>query len=502
MKKILFYVCALMAAGVAGAQTPGGVAGIIDTDYYTHPLDYGLFETQCTVTTSVLFDDNAISSGYNGMSDRDLFGDVLCYRVIQYGNGIMGRQMATDRILKVVGVAAPVHVDRGQWMYCSGHRFFSVNDTLLASRNTEWMGIYEFTPEGLSLLGSGKYRIEDPHRIVVFPRGNLDNHYNEPEIQQSYDTVSVPLYEVEFKDPVYVEDSFVVGGAMLNNEGRWRNSEGWPSFEYWSFDHSPTRYLAYIYRLDSCSLTEYINTRMDLRHWNKYRNQTWVSWWCDEYWFRGHEDFNTLPTERLVRVPMFWPIIEPGFDTTICHEVRNLRVEERGVGTATVMWDSGDGGPWEVAVGKMTDAWSDYVVTTVTAPTLTLTGLETGVQYFALVRGYCSVTEDYGEWSRPLEVEVYHNVPDTTGQREGIDLAEDGDDYVSMVPNPAVTVTNVMSSYRMERIEAYDSRGVRVLEQKADGVTATLDVGGWPSGVYVIAIYCKHGVKTKRLVVR
>ena len=67
MKKILFYVCALMAAGVAGAQTPGGVAGIIDTDYYTHPLDYGLLETQCTVTTSVLFDDNAISSGYNGI---------------------------------------------------------------------------------------------------------------------------------------------------------------------------------------------------------------------------------------------------------------------------------------------------------------------------------------------------------------------------------------------------------------------------------------------------
>ena len=101
------------------------------------------------------------------------------------------------------------------------------------------------------------------------------------------------------------------------------------------------------------------------------------------------------------------PIIDPGFDTTLCHEVSNLRVAERGAGSATLMWDAGDGGPWIVAYGKVDDNWEDFTFDTVGSPMITLMGLEVGTQYFALVRGYCSVTGEYGEWTSPLEVEIF-----------------------------------------------------------------------------------------------
>jgi len=116
------------------------------------------------------------------------------------------------------------------------------------------------------------------------------------------------------------------------------------------------------------------------------------------------------------------------------------------------------------------------------------------------VRGYCGLTDAYGEWSSPLEVEVYqdHN----PGEPEGIGhvAVEDGLSYV--VPNPTRGVTNVMSSCRMQRIELYDIKGMKVHELEVDGIFAVVDASTWPKGVYIVAMYLDHGVKTRRLVVQ
>lgn len=192
---------------------------------------------------------------------------------------------------------------------------------------------------------------------------------------------------------------------------------------------------------------------------------------------------------------MIFPIIDPLFDTTLCHEVSNVRVAERTDSSATLMWDSGDGGPWEVAFGKITDSWEDFTITQTRVPTLTVSGLEVGMQYFALVRGYCSVTEEYGEWSAPVEVEIYeHHGP--------IGVEGAGDRYVTVMPNPANGWVTVVSSYLPSRYEVYDMKGVKVLEQKAEGISAKIDLSGLESGTYVLAVHLSHGVVTKRLVVR
>ncbi len=97
--------------------------------------------------------------------------------------------------------------------------------------------------------------------------------------------------------------------------------------------------------------------------------------------------------------------------------------------------------------------------------------------------------------------------PDTTG------TGEDGDDslavqqvqlvdrLVAVQPNPATERVKVVASCGMERLTAYNAAGVKVHEQPATGLSATLNVQGWPAGTYILHIQTPMGVSTKRLVV-
>ena len=407
------------------------------------------------------------------------------------GNGILGPQFITYRPLKIVGIGAPAYMEAARdtsfydntALVSPSLRFLNTRDTTLAGRITDSMILYKVVGDSLVELMSKGWRMDDPHRYIHLPPAKLGGIYYP---NGEYDTsVVVPLYEVIFDKPVVVEDSFVVAGTYFNNEGSyaWQVEPGTEQRKrMWLWDHNPTRYI----RLFGYS------DHLDLRRefWCKYRTLDWMKGRCWS-WRAGESIY---PFE----LPMIFPIIDPDFDTVMCHEVRNLRVAEHGAGRATLMWDSGDGGPWIVAHGKMEDDWDDYIFDTVTSPTVTLTGLDVGTVYFALVRGYCSVTGEYGEWSSPLEVEVYqqgHEEP------EGIEQAGELGRFIRLMPNPARDVVSVVSSYRMRRVALYDLSGRMVVEQEADGITATVDVSGLASGTYIAAIYLPHGVVTKKLVV-
>ncbi len=95
--------------------------------------------------------------------------------------------------------------------------------------------------------------------------------------------------------------------------------------------------------------------------------------------------------------------------------------------------------------------------------------------------------------------------PDTTGTG-GDTLAVTQADmvgrYVSVQPNPAVDEARVLSSFGLERIEAYNAEGRLVFKQEAAGLEATLDVKGWPRGTYLLRIQTPMGVVTKKLLVQ
>ena len=433
------------------------------------------------------------------------------------GNYIGGMQMFTERPLKIVGIAVCAYMQRPMDTVISSmmgyytpydHEFhpeyFFLNtwDTTLKNRVTDSAILYKVTASGPQRLASAPWRIEHPHRFIHLPpvqyraiRAYIPENYSMPwTLVSNYDQDPVlPLYEVMFDSAVVVEDSFVVASTALNNE----MSAGLvsppccpaASETMWLWDHNPTRF----YNIASPLYQDTVRDMSWEIGWVKYRQMDWLR--------------NPLAgMARDSTMTLFWhhygyphfPIIEVGFDTVMCHDVRNLRVAMRGYGRATLTWDSGDGGPWIVAHGKMLDSWNDYTFDTVTSPTLTLTGLEVGTVYFALVRGYCSLTGEYGDWSSPLEVEVFQQGSD---EPTGIEQAGDLGRFVHLMPNPARDVVSVLSSYRMSRVVLYDLNGRTVLEQEADGITAVLDVSGLASGTYIAAIYLPHGVLTKKLVV-
>ena len=73
--------------------------------------------------------------------------------------------------------------------------------------------------------------------------------------------------------------------------------------------------------------------------------------------------------------------------------------------------------------------------------------------------------------------------------------------FTGVMPNPAVGVAKVVSSFGMQRVEVYDATGAKVYDSRAAGLSHTLDVDRWPAGTYLVRIHTPQGVAVKRLVV-
>ena len=519
MKRIYFFIYMFLAvAGVAWAQRPvGDTLTAPDTDYFNNNT-----YLNCWPISPEYSDTGWHIHRYDLiMFQRGITSEMRTFRH-RDGNYIGGIQMFADRPIKVVGIAVCAYMQRPMDTITSalmhyydiprshemepGLFFLNTRDTTLKGRITDSAILYKPTDTGLMKLVSVPWRIEYPHRFIHLPpEDTLDwgfFNFTNPNMPwtliANYERDPVlPLYEVMFDTPVVVEDSFVVASTALNNEGSisWAAPPANPSLgeNMWLWDHNPTRY----YNIIS---PYYINTTIDSTciTWVKYRNHEWRR----SLQAASMRDSSTDPitySYYSLAYP-FFPIIEPGFDTTLCHEARNIRVAERTDSSATLMWDSGDGGPWEVAFGKITDQWEDFSFFTVSSPTVTLTGLEIGTVYFALVRSYCSVTHEFGDWSSPFEGEIYHQ--HGPGEPDGIDNENEGDlsRFTQLMPNPAHDVVNVLSSYRLSRVAVYDLNGHKVAEQEACGIAATIDIAALPKGTYIVAIHTPYGIATKRLV--
>ncbi len=505
MKDILFFsvfAMLLFWAGITKAQRPVGdtITGRDSTFFYYPIYDWiGDDSRDWSVIARPFLDIGGYSmttDSTNILSPNGPEGPSHYF----VGNGIWGAQMYTDRPLKVVGIAAPAYMQEpNDTAYSHGGRlpprqlwiYLNTRDTTLAGRATDSMILYKPTEGGdLVKLMDAPWRIENPHRYIVLPpmRSSGANNNDFHLLDSTATSYTAPLYEVMFEKPVVVEDSFVVAITTFNNEGHrdWEYDIYDNPYYMWLWDHNPTRFFT-LYERRECPTP-------GNAWWFKYRTFEWRV-------LRGDDTGTARSLNHRwwrFQTPLLFPIIEPGFDTTLCHEVSNLRVAEHGAGCATLMWDAGDGGPWIVAYGKVDDAWEDFIFDTVSSPMITLTGLEVGTQYFALVRGYCGVTEEYGEWSSPLEVEIYH--PGSGSEPEGIDRPGDLGRFTRLMPNPARERVSVLSSYKMSRIEVYALDGRKVLEQEVGGISTVMEVKDLPRGTYIVAVYLPHGVATKKLV--
>ena len=404
---------------------------------------------------------------------------------------ILGMEYETMDDMMVLGLAVcptihtdPVRSNNPYWG--SVH----VIDTSMANRLTEYVQLYTFEGGEPLLRAEGPWRWEDPHRYMLFPNTfDVDSGIIHVGV-----TSCAPLYECMFDTGVYIEawksQSFMVAGTHNNNGVVWADTCYdiiFPEPKI-CIEHYATTYSCIMTGIESF----YVNYNPV---WIKYRSFPWSSFSRD--WRKC--DYN------------IFPILDTLFGTP-CAAVTGLQTVEVDSLWATLMW-SADARhqEWEVKYRPMDDSLASDSVVTVNVPTVTLTGLTPGTTYSVKVRGLCDACiENYSPWCDTLQfVTLYppyippDTTPDTLPHITPFHPLGIGnlDRYTRIMPNPAHDVVNVLSSYQLKSVAVYDLAGRQLLEQPADGLTATVDVSALPRGTYILAIRTLQGVATKRLVV-
>ncbi len=73
---------------------------------------------------------------------------------------------------------------------------------------------------------------------------------------------------------------------------------------------------------------------------------------------------------------------------------------------------------------------------------------------------------------------------------------------ITLSPNPAVETVTVTSESPIEHIEIFSAGGARVYDAPAAGLTATVNVAGFGSGAYIVAVSTADGRHTDKLIVK
>ena len=436
------------------------------------------------------------------------------------GNHISGRQMIAERPIKIIGIAASAYRQRPadtsiRAIYESYHpdpsmseevlhllTFLNTRDTSLTTRITDSLILYKSTDKGPERLAAGPWRIEYPHRNIVLPpivppsvcHSDPNLHVYDIHPWHYGDTAPrTALYEVIFDHPIVVKDSFIIAGTALNNDGSysWQLPPIWSQYEamaeyMWLWDYCPTRYWYWRHLLPV--------TDTNCVTWLKFRDHDWIRYSTSSL-------LTSFDTTSLIlrEVPVMFPIIVP-FDTLFCHGVSNLRLAGRSGNNATLMWDSDESGPWEVAYGKASAPRDSFSVVNTSVPTVRLSGFDARTPYHAYVRGYCDLNDSYSDWIGPLEFQVYEG-PAQPGDTTAIDQPGSMASFIQLLPNPATSQVQILSSYKMDRIVLFDLGGRTLLDQPADGISSLLDLSALPKGSYIVAIHSAKSIATKKLIV-
>ena len=299
------------------------------------------------------------------------------------GNGISGMQMYSDKPLKILGIAAVATMQRWLDTTCSyymsgwyhhpglpednsemfpGVFFPNTLDTTIAGRVTDSLILYQTTVKVPRKLAAAPWRIEYPHRYMYLP--NFTGYRRDRGYV--YDEAILPLYEAMFDKPVVVDDSFIVAGTFRNNEKilGWHKPPNMSNSQIGSenmylWNHQPTRYIV---SQRYCLAKPYMDSSLII--WFKMDDSCtfWQRKLVSQYQNNPH------PPGTYNWSMLLYPIIDPVFDTVICHDVTNVTVAERSGSNATLMWNSRDPGPFEVAYGKYTDPWENFIHLTTNDP--------------------------------------------------------------------------------------------------------------------------------------
>ena len=187
----------------------------------------------------------------------------------------------------------------------------------------------------------------------------------------------------------------------------------------------------------------------------------------------------------------------PDYYVRTCPVPENLTVELMDSDWAMVRWNQIEGNASELALCKGDEnEWDtisvqEYHFTDVN-------DLDYDQWYTVKIRAICD-SNSVSEWSDT--VMFYVPNPDTTGGDDTLSIITTSSPGLLIMPNPTDGITDIISQYKMSKIELFGSNGKCVMSKKADSVNETLDLRSLPSGLYIVRITTVDGVMTKRLVV-
>ena len=387
--------------------------------------------------------------------------------------------------MKVVGISAHVFMNK---------RMMNPNAT------SEHLLLYEATPDSFILKAQVQWFETDtagrPDGYYMVNPLNCHNPSQDYELSYYWYASNHPYYAIKvfdmfFDKPVTVYDSFYVGGTS-----RFMSGFGGP--EHCDSCISQSRYIVFVTsNTGRNDTTCYMPSLWKMYHYgNNGTGFPQYQW----YW---------APSTQFL---MILPIIEV-VDTTfanapICPVVSGLFVRGNYTDTVTVQWDYDSLHPeYQLWYGPE----ADFETNSTMVPLRTNKWVFSDASYadkqmVAYVRTVCHEydTLRYSEWGRPIRFMLHHEEQDTTGHGD-IGVPEAGDDlarFVQLMPNPASGSVLVSSSYSISRVEAYDVRGEKVMDQPTEGRTAVIDVTAWPKGAYVVLVRTPQGTAAKRLVVQ
>ena len=411
-------------------------------------------------------------------------------------NHIFGRDFHTDHMVMVAGVAMCAFMAHSP----------NTIDTVVAHRITDSVFLYTYQKPIRTdtffvplKLAAAPWRMENPHRYIHVPP-RCGGWFVPDTIE--WNGRIAPLYEVMFDNPVAVGPDFIVASSAYNNTTK--NSFWNPQWE-----HYPTRFCSVFSPrcratdtvFDSSCTYEFWGETFPYPHWIGHP----ISWLNNPTFCRSHglvaPDWEVPDHETYYTLsPIFFPILFRDWDTAYCHGVSNLRLAGRSGNNATLMWDSDESGPWEVAYGKASAPRDSFSVVNTSVPTVRLSGFDARTPYHAYVRGYCDLNDSYSDWIGPLEFQVYEG-PAQPGDTTAIDQPGSMASFIQLLPNPATSQVQILSSYKMDRIVLFDLGGRTLLDQPADGISSLLDLSALPKGSYIVAIHSAKSIATKKLIV-
>ena len=516
MKKLVLHIVMFFVMGCIGvnAQRPLG-----DTTYVGFTPDY-LFDTTHInghlLNSSTLINRqpgffigflyNYIQAQYlRDVVDTSVQGGISCEQypylaTCQGGRYIIGQECPVTEEIKVIGLAVCPERLNGIDLYPNfaffdvpnQHSGFSIVDSTISGSETEYVQLYTLRNGSTPLLQrQGAWRFDDPYRYMCYNHMIIPGQYAYPLLHIYFDTACIPLYEVMFDTCIYVSNETIVLAATHNNNDVLLTDTCYDtvySSPHICFAHRPTRYTTSV----QLPVADY--------------SLTYATWWFkyESYPWRSYENMAGMYGRELLNL---FPILDTLFGTP-CATVSNLQAAAVDTLWATMMW-SADARHhrWEVEYWSTGDP-SDIAMEEVDSITsVTFTGLTPGTEYGVRVRGLCD-KDNYSPWSDTLLFTTLRSTtPDTdtvAPPPEPLDIRAMGnlDRFTQMMPNPAGDWVSVLSAYRLVSVAVYDLAGRQMLEQPAEGISATLEVSALPQGTYIVAIRTLQGVATKKLVVK